>query len=171
MAKRKDTLRSERQRRSRFDVYSVVYDRFNEELLKCDDPRAAMYAQNWIDAKAKFAAWLTDPEKKVRRSSMANGMEQGLRDTLIVLEGYPSPIRERLTEAFQRILKEEAPDFLSGDSARLMRIVKRGRLRNEREYYLVRHRLDEIEGREAHRDETIVLMRLLDGFEAVSSPR
>jgi hypothetical protein len=64
MAKRKDTLRSESQRRGRFDVYSIVYDRFNEELLKCDDPPAVMHAQNWIDAKAKFTAWLNDPEKK-----------------------------------------------------------------------------------------------------------
>jgi hypothetical protein len=98
-------------------------------------------------------------------------MEQGLRDTLIALEGHPSPIRERLTKAFRQILEEEAPDFLSRDSAKLTRIVKRGRLRNEAEYYFVRHRLDEIEGREAHRDETIVLMGLLDGFEAVGGPR
>jgi hypothetical protein len=169
MARRKETLRSER--RGRFDAYSIVYDRFNEELLKCDDPRAAMYAQSWIDTKAKFTAWLNDPKKEVRRSSLASGMEQGLRDTLIALESYPAPIRERLTKAFRRILMEEAPDFFTGDSAKLMRIVKRGRLRNESEYYLVRHRLDEIEGRETHRDETIVLVRLLDGFEAVGGPR
>lgn len=111
MVERKDTLRSKRQRRSRFDVYLIVYNRFNEELMKCDDPRAAMYAQNWIDAKAKFTGWLHDPEKKVRRSSMANGMEQGLRDTFMILEGYPAPIRERLTKAFRQILEEEAPDF------------------------------------------------------------
>lgn len=170
MAERKETLRGSGQRRSRFAVYSAIYDRFNEELLKCNNPRAALHAQSWIDAKAKFAAWLNDPNNKIRRSSLVSGMEQGLRDTLMVLEGYPDPIRTGLTKAFRRILEEEAPDFLSGDSAKLMRIVKRGRLRDEREYYLVRHRLDEIEGREAHRDEIVALMGLLDGFEAIGHP-
>jgi hypothetical protein len=171
MAKRKESSRGERRRRSRFDVYSTIHDRFNDELLKCNDPQAAMLAQNWIDAKAKFANWLNDPMKKVSRSSMVSGMEQGLRDMLILLGSFPIPARERLIKAFRPILQEEAPDFLSGDAAKLIRIVKRGRLRNESEYYLVRHRLDEIEGHDEHRAETTVLVGLLDSFEAIGSPR
>jgi hypothetical protein len=171
MTKPKKSARGEEQRRSRFDVYSIVYDRFNNELLKCNDPHAATLARAWVDAKAEFANWLSDPAKKVSRSSMASGMEQGLREIPMVLSGVPAPIRERLIKAFRQILQEEAPDFLSGDADKLIRIVKRGRLRNGNEYYLVRHRLDEIEGYDEHRDETIVLVGLIDSFEAIGGPR
>jgi hypothetical protein len=98
-------------------------------------------------------------------------MEQGLREIPMLLSGVPAPIGERLIKAFRQILQEEAPDFLSGDSDKLMRIVKRGRLRNEREYHLVRHRLDEIEGHNEHHGETAILLGLLDSFEAIGSPR
>ncbi len=171
MTKPKKSARGEEQRRSRFDVYSIVYDRFNDELLKCNDPHAATLARGWVDAKAKFANWLSDPAKKVSRSSMASGIEQGLREIPMLLSGVPAPIGERLIKAFRQILQEEAPDFLSGDSDKLMRIVKRGRLRNEREYHLVRHRLDEIEGHSEHYDETAILLGPLDSFEAIGSPR
>ena len=51
-----------------------------------------------------------------------------------------------------------------------MRIVKRGRLRNENEYYLVRYRLDEIDGHVEFQDEAAILLRLLDSFETADSP-
>jgi hypothetical protein len=40
-------------------------------------------------------------------------------------------------------------------------------VRNEREYYLVRFRLDEIEGHDEHRNEIASLVTLLDRFERV----
>ncbi|MCX7360861.1 MAG: hypothetical protein NTV97_03105 [Alphaproteobacteria bacterium] len=117
-------------------------------------------------AKAKYAEWV-DLKAKVPRSSIATGLKQGLRETPRILHGFPDPIREHLLKAFQRILLEEAPDFFPDEGNKLVGIVKRGRIRNEDEYYLVRHRADEIEGRVAHEDEVAVLLRLLDGYEGV----
>jgi hypothetical protein len=71
--------------RTRFDAYLKVYDRFNYELLTCDDPHAALIAQAWINAKSKIDAWSTDPANKISPSSMAAGMEQGLRETPMVI--------------------------------------------------------------------------------------
>src|SRR5260221_1289942 len=142
MTKSKGAAETNRHR-SRFDVYLMVYDRFADELLKCGDPHAAMIAQSWIDAKAKLIDWLGDPATKVSRASMVSGMEQGLRETPMTLGVVPTSIRLHLLETFRLILQEEAPDFLSGDRNKLARIIERGRIRNEDEFYLVRHRLDE----------------------------
>lgn len=89
----------------------------------------------------------------------------------MALRDFPVSIRRHLTDTFRRILQEEAPDFISGDRDKLALIIKRGRLGNEDEYYLVRHRLDEIEAYPEHRDEAAILLGLLDGFEAIASPR
>jgi hypothetical protein len=170
MAGPKEDTRGDKRRRSRFDVYSAVYDRFNDELLKCNVPQATALAQSWIDARAQFVGWLNDPRKKISRSALAEGMEQGLREIPVTLNGFPDRVRRQLTEVFLGILREEAPTLLARDNKRLAQIVKRGRLRDEGEYYLVRHRIDEIEGHPAYRDEAAVLLRLLDNFEASGRP-
>lgn len=154
-------------RRSQFDALSVVYDRFNVELLKCGDPRAADLAQSWIVAKTKHTEWLENPEVKVTRSAIAAGLRQGLRETPLVLQGVPDPVREQLLSVFNRILQDEVPDFFPDERHKLTRIVKRGRIRNEGEYYLVRHRVDEIEGRGVHDHEVAALLGLLDAYEGV----
>ena len=72
MAGPNEDTRGDERRRSRFDVYSAVYDRFNGELLKCNEPRATLLAQSWIDTKAQFAGWLCE--------SYAVGQGQHLKD-------------------------------------------------------------------------------------------
>jgi hypothetical protein len=155
-------------RRSQFDAFLAVCDRFSIELIKCGDPQALALAQSWDTAKAKSAKWLENPGSKITRSLLAREMKQGLRETPKILQGLPGQIRHPLMRAFRQILQEEVPHFLSDERDKLARIVKRGRLRNEDEYYLVRHRADEIEGRDAHKEKVAVLLGLLDNYEGTA---
>ena len=51
----------------------------------------------------------------------------------------------------------------------LARIVERSKIKNEREYYLVRHRIDELEGAQGALDELSLLYGLVDRFEPAAS--
>jgi hypothetical protein len=153
-------------RRSQFDALSAVYSRFIAELKSCGHPPASWMAESLEQSNNKMSEWLSDPASGVTRSKLAAGMKQGLRDFPLGLRDYPKPVGSRLVSALRTIIQEEAPDLLADEREKLSRIVKRGRVRNESEFYLVRYRVDEIEGHAEHRAELVGLLKLLDDFEA-----
>jgi hypothetical protein len=157
--------RGQRQR-SQFEALSVVYDRFNVELAKSAYAPALELERNWIAAREKFSGWLSDPNAQITRSMLVQGLKQGLRDLLLVMNGWPLEYRQSLIRALRQITEGELPAYFSQESQKLARIVGRGRVRSEAEYYLVRHRVDEIEGLEANISEVDTLLKLLDQFEA-----
>ena len=151
--------------RTQFDALTAAYDRFCAELTKYSDPNADALAQSWHRARTQYAEWLHQPGSKVTRSKLASGMKQGLRDMRLMLQACSKEVREPLLSSFRRIVEEEVPGFFSFESQRVARILVRGRLRNEDEWDLVRHRVDEIEGDEAQKEELTRLYQLLDGYE------
>ena len=153
-------------RRSQFDALSAVYSRFIGELKSCGHPSALWMAESLEQSNSKMSEWLSDPTSGITRSKLAAGMKQGLRDFPLGLRDYPKPVGPRLMSALRTIIQEEAPDLLADEREKLSRILKRGRVRNEDEFYLVRHRVDEIEGHAEHQSELAGLLKLLDEFEA-----
>ena len=57
------------------------------------------------------------------------------------------------------------PDWNDQQQAELRRVLKNGKIRNEDEFYLLRWRLDQIEGSPAAREEEAALVILLDLYE------
>ena len=58
----------------------------------------------------------------------------------------------------------ECPDFLERDKERLAKVLSRGHVRSENEWYLLQHRLDEIEGDPQHQEEIEKLWELMDSY-------
>ena len=83
----------------------------------------------------------------------------------MMLRGLPPEVQQLLRPAFRRIVQEEVPGFFAHERDRTARIVKRGRLRNEDEWYIVRHRVDEIERDNSRRQELAALLELLEQYE------
>jgi hypothetical protein len=54
--------------------------------------------------------------------------------------------RWALSRALHQALVAECPEFLALDAQRLAGITGRGSIRNDAEFYLVRHRVDVLEG-------------------------
>ena len=154
-----------RSRKTAYAMYSKVWDRFAEELVRSGHRHAIAIAQSWETSKEKYANFLSDPASKVTRSQIGTGMKQGLRALPLMLSECPADVREPLLEGLGKIIREEAPEFFQEDEISLAKVLKRGRIRGENEFYLIRHRVDEIEGREEHRNELAGLHKLLDQFE------
>jgi hypothetical protein len=153
-------------KRTQYECLWAVYERFGNELKKCGETGALALAQAWDNGKSQHRKWLDDPASKISRSSLAAGMKQGLRELPRLLESISPEARKHLRKILRQILCEEMPGLISKEVLELERILKRGKIVSENEYYLVRHQLDEVEGREAHRQEAVILMALLDRFDA-----
>src|SRR5262249_38363983 len=148
-------------RRTQFDALAAAYDRLIVELKACGDPSVSTIGRTLEQSIAEMEQWLRDPASKITRSMLVPGMKQGLREGPLFLRDRPASIRLTLMAAYRTIVEEEVPGLLAFEREKLARIVVRGRVRNEEEFYLVRHRIDEIEGDSARRDELTQLYALV----------
>jgi hypothetical protein len=148
-------------KRTRFDKLMGVFERYYASLSELNDARAGAAAvEGWESYKRQVLGALAT--KKVSKSMIAAGLEQGLRE----LRELPPGVKQLgpAPSALERAIALEYPEFLHEDEERLSMVLKRGRIRTERDYYLVRHAIDQEEGKPS--DRLAELYRLADNFDA-----
>jgi hypothetical protein len=140
----------------------AVYDEFQLALNLLEDGKATMLRENWPRVRSAYA----NPIKGVPRSAMAAGMEQGLRETPMLFRSMEPATRAIVGRALAKAIENHYPEFASKDTARLEKIVSRGYIRGENEYYLVRHRIDVLEDDELRLPELDQCYVLIEQFDA-----
>jgi len=139
----------------------ALFDQFHEAIGKLDDPLAKRLAESWARGRDQLATLAGVP-----RSSLAAGLEQGLRELPMIFLSMPAEVRRSAAEALVAAIAEHCPQFAAKELALIASIKARGSIRGEREYHLVRHRVDVLESDPTQVDELQELYRLLDAFEA-----
>ena len=74
--------------------------------------------------------------------------------------------RTRMTAVLKNAVNDFYPEFASREALRLEQILTRGAIRSESQFYLVRHRIDELECTDADANQLNALYKLTDAFEA-----
>ena len=94
---------------------------------------------------------------------MMAGLRQGSREAFpqiaAVFRSHPDVVRSFRQAGGQSL--EQVLNY----PAQVARMIKRGRIRNEDEYYAARARIDDIEGDDAHRAELLAIDTLLQRFD------
>lgn len=101
-------------------------------------------AASWRSFLVRAEEGLSDPEAGLTRSKIRSGLKQGLRECPQIFSGYPVEARDLLLVAWRKIMSAEVPEFFANEEQQLQKLVTKGRLRTENEYYLVRYRIDEL---------------------------
>ena len=139
----------------------AVFDQFYTAIGLLDDSVAEQLAGNWTSVRNRYVS----PEG-APRSAFAAGMEQGLRETPMLLGSMRPEARKVASEALATAITAHYPEFLAKDAARLDKIKVRGFIRSENEFYLVRHHVDVLEGELGREAELARLYELVGRFEA-----
>jgi hypothetical protein len=139
----------------------AVFDQFHGAIEVLEDPVAKRLVANWADVRGNYVAPTEAP-----RSALAAGMEQGLRETPMLLGSMRLEARKAANEALGAAIAAHYPEFLVKDAAQLEKIRLRGSIRGEREFHLVRHRIDILEAEPGWKEDLLQLYELLDRFEA-----
>lgn len=74
--------------------------------------------------------------------------------------------RAQVLESLRSSVSRNFPEFFRQDTSLLAAVIKRSKIRNAREYYAVRHRIDELEGDTGTFDECNFLYKLVDQFDS-----
>jgi len=138
----------------------AVFDQFHEAIARLDDPTAKRLVENWAGIRRQYVEPSGAP-----RSAFASGMEQGLRETPMLLRSMHPEARKCAVHALAAATSAHYPDFLDKDAERLAKIRARGSIRGENEFYLVRHHVDLLEGEPSQEEELRLLYELVDRFE------
>lgn len=149
------------ERRDKLAKLVAVFDQFHDAIADLEDPQAKSLVQNWVGIREQYVMPTVAP-----RSAFAAGMEQGLRETPMLLRSMQPDTRKSAALALAAAISENYPDFLEKDTERIAKVKTRGSIRGESEFYLIRHHVDVLEGAPGNEEELRKLNVLLDGFES-----
>jgi hypothetical protein len=139
----------------------AVLDQFHNAIAQLDDPIAKRLVENWAGVRQQYVVPAGIP-----RSALAAGMEQGLRETPMLLQSMHSEARKCASQALATATSAHYPDFLVKDAERLAKIKARGSIRGENEFCLIRHQVDLLEGEASRMEELHLLYELVEKFES-----
>ena len=143
-----------------------LYKELAEELGKLNSPELEPLLNSWSISLGQVNEIINNPDNAIKPSQIASGFEQGLRDAHLMLSDLNAQYRSSAIEIFYKVVGSHLPSFFQKSKAQLDRIVAKGQIKNENEWYLVRHRVDEIEGQSSSDAELELLNELLGKFEA-----
>ena len=140
----------------------ALYNDLHIALANIEDELALQLCESWIKIRPTYA----EPTGEHPRSALAIGMEQGLRETPMLLKSLPTAMRVQAAKALDLAITTHYPEFTEKEQARLENIKVRGRIRGESEFYLARHQVDVLEGDAQREQELREWYALVDEFEA-----
>lgn len=153
---------SQTKRRPRYDRILTVI----EEIIP-------IWRNNAHDTSSSTADWLTEileaigPEgyvlKEARKSEVAAAQLQFLGDLLHPSNRRGNERDEALNKS-REVFHREFPEFIAKLASKREKIVARGNIRTEDEYYLIRDYIDDIEGEPESTGLLDKLYRLVDDF-------
>ena len=152
-------------RRTKYEKLVAVNKKLADSFSKDDNPGIRSLGETL----GRFGPGLWEEVRKkdpsVTRSQITDGLEQGLRDLPMLIAGHPPDVRSAAFSTYRDVLQTEYPDFVEKDKQRLAKILLRGSIRSDGDWYLVQHRVDEIEGVPDHEDELGLLYKVMAEYD------
>ena len=142
----------------------AVYERFGADIAGVPD-QWARRLHHTSSGVADSVYTLLDKDGAPKPSQLASGLEQGLRETPGIIAAVSTQWRPVVAQAFRNAIATEYPDFFSKEPQRLDKILVRGHIKTESEFYLVRHFVDLLEGEPDAATKVAQLYAMLDAYE------
>lgn len=150
-------------RKTKFDLYFEICQRLVTALSNIDSARLSTIVDSYSKAVVQISEWVSEEKNPVPKSEIAKGLEQGVNDLPLLIDDLEPPIRSAALAAYWDTLDSVIPDYAERLAKNIQRILKRGYIKSESEFYLLRNRLDQIEG--SGSEEESAIDQLLTQYE------
>lgn len=150
-------------------VCDCIYD----SLALLEQPSLQMLIESWQVTRSKYIAMVEGRIPGVKFSKVVSGFENGLVETISELPemlcNAPAAVIKEAVDIFQRSIKMELPGLiekkLKKNEASIRKIIKRGAIKGESEFYLIRQAIDGME-KGADDEKLKLFYRLIDQYES-----
>jgi hypothetical protein len=147
------------------DKLLAVYEHFGAAIATVPDKRAQDLYRSSVGAR-EFVGDVRARRPKTTTSQVGAGLKQGLRETPQLIQVIAPEWRAFVSRALHDALTQEYPAFIVLEEEKLKKVLVRGKIRSEAEFYRVRHEIDVIEGEQSRRNELVNLYALVDAYES-----
>lgn len=151
-------------RKTKFDIYFEICQRLVAELSGLGSKELQPLIDGFSNSIDQISAWVADNKLPAPKSEIATGLEQGVNELPMFFEEMEPDLRASAFRAYYSALDSIVPDYQEKLSSRVQRIIKRGKINSESEFYLLRNRLDQIES--SGTNEESLVSALLGQYEA-----
>jgi len=151
-------------RSPKLDKIVAAYARFGAAIAGVPDEWAQRLYRTASDLPQKVAS-LRGKDSGVMPSQITSGLEQGLRETPDIIACVSSEWRPLVATAFRSAISAEYPEFYAKDRNTLERVLSRGKIRSEAEFYLLRHHAETLEGDPEQTERLAATYALLETYE------
>ncbi len=147
--------------KTKYEKLFAVYEELTTAIADIQDPVLSSLCPSWKSSKSTYEQ---AAKAGVRKSQIASALEQGLRELPMLLQEVGNGKRAQVSKILHSSVAKNFSLFFRQDASLLAAIIERSKIRNAREYYALRHRIDELEGDTSTLDECNVLYKLVDQF-------
>lgn len=151
-------------RKTKFDVYFEICQRLVAELSDLGSKELQTLIDGFSNSIEQISVWVANNNLPAPKSVIATGLEQGVNELPLFFEEMKPSLRETAFQTYYSILNEIVPNYQEKLSSRVQRIIKRGKIKSESEFYLLRNRLDQIE--DSGVKEEFLVSAILGQYEA-----
>ena len=149
--------------KTKYEKLFAVYEDLTTAIADIQEPVVSSLCSSWQASKSAYEQAL---KAGIGKSQIASGLEQGLRELPMLLREVENGKRAQVSTILHSSVARNFPEFFRQDASLLAAIIERSKIRNAREYYAVRHRIDELEGDTDTFDECNLLYKLVDQFDS-----
>lgn len=151
-------------RKTKFDAYFEICQELVAELSGLGSKELQPLIDGFSKSIEKIGVWEADNNFPVPKSEIAKGLEQGVNELPQFFEEIEPGLRANAFHAYYSAVNAVIPGYQEKLANRIQRIIRRGKIKTESEFYLLRNRLDQIEG--GGTNEESIVSELLGKYEA-----
>jgi hypothetical protein len=151
-------------RKTKFDTYFEICQRVVAALSDTESKQLSEFIGSFSESVDQISAWVAEKTFPTPKSEIAKGLEQGINELPLLLEDLEPHHRSKALAAYWGAVNSVVPDYSAKFYAKIQSILKLGSIKTESEFYLLRNRLDQIEGSSS--EEESAINELLGQYEA-----
>lgn len=150
---------------SKIEKLCEAYEKFGLAIATFPDDTSKELSSLCTGVR-EFVSEARKQSPKPTSSQVAAGLEQGWRETPQQIQRVPTAWRSMVSKAWHDATLLVYPEFLTMEQQRLQKVLERGKIRTEAEFYRIRHEVDVLEGRADSQAELQRLYSLIDAYES-----
>jgi polyhydroxyalkanoate synthesis regulator phasin len=151
---------------TKYNKLISVFDELTRQLQLIQDEKLQKQIDFLLQMPEQLTKFLAQ-KNGITKSKLAVGLEQALREMPECFSDLKPEVRIAALKAWNTSIKNNFPDFLEKDKEKLSKILSKGHIRNESEYYLIRNEVDALEGDDSQRELLIQYYEFLEKFESM----
>ena len=151
-------------RKTRFDSFYEICQKLLASFSDMQIEELQVLMSGFKLSIEQINTWVSNDCFPATKSQIANGLEQGINELPLLFQELPDDVRSTAFQVYYSSVNSVIPGYHEKLRNRHQRILTQGKIQSDSDFYLLRNRLDKIEGNGTTEENRV--LQLLGQYEA-----